>query len=724
MNRLGPTSDRGATGHPIRRVDWSRSGFRALYGAELRMVVRDRRTLVASVLLPVLVLPLVFWISGRGERQREARLEAETLYYALEGPRADWLRSALGSVADAAAEESEGAETSSRIRLEERSSGSTRGEVDPDPARALAERQVHLWIEAEDGPSAKEEGSPALPRVRLHFSADWNYSQAALAEIERRLWRARADERRQVLESTGIDLSESEVLSVVGARDLASAGQRSGSRLGRWATAFLLFFLLVGGSVVAADTLAGEKERGSLETLLGSAAGRTEIVLAKLAVIFTVGLFILLVQVANLAIYARTGLLQTSEQIQFELSAVGFACLLLLFLPLAALVAAVLLWISGRARSYKEFQIQFFPVALLALVPASAALLPGLELRSAVVLVPVANISVAVREVLVGRFDWPMLLLAFAVSTAAAVATVRSIVRGLESERLITAREVDEAELGGGPRLFPRRVLRWFAVMWATLFLSALALPTIAPGSADLRVQIVINVLGIFFGSSLLMLWRYRLPVRQALRLYPVAGTSALAVALGAPSTFFAAIAVAKLGAWLFPVPQQLVESFGQTLLANELPLWQLLVFVALLPGIFEEVAFRGVLLHGLRDRLSPVALVLTTAAIFAVFHVDLFRLVPTFFLGAVLATVTLLTGSLYPAMAWHVANNALAITLGWAGIDAAAFGPGVYAAALVASAASFWLLWRARPAVLRPGLGSAPGPGSVADREKIRGSL
>ena len=87
-----------------------------------------------------------------------------------------------------------------------------------------------------------------------------------------------------------------------------------------------------------------------------------------------------------------------------------------------------------------------------------------------------------------------------------------------------------------------------------------------------------------------------------------------------------------------------------------------MLVFFAILPGIFEEIAFRGVLLHGLKSRLRPVQLVLVAGIAFGFFHVDLFRIPGTSLLGVLLVIAVLRSGSIYPAMAWHALHNALAL--------------------------------------------------------------
>ncbi len=81
----------------------------------------------------------------------------------------------------------------------------------------------------------------------------------------------------------------------------------------------------------------------------------------------------------------------------------------------------------------------------------------------------------------------------------------------------------------------------------------------------------------------------------------------------------------------------------------------------------------------------------------FGLMHVSLFRLLPTAYLGVLLAGVTLVTGSVFPAMLWHFLNNLLGVSSSTLDIPWGAFGADVYGAAAVALALCAWILWRNR---------------------------
>jgi sodium transport system permease protein len=506
---------------------------------------------------------------------------------------------------------------------------------------------------------------------------------------------------------------------MVDAVSVATPAKEAGVFLGAALTPLLVLLMLTGGSIVAVDVMSGEKERGTLETLLTTAASRTEIVRAKLLAVVVVGLAVSVINVANLLFYLVLGLLELPASVAVEVSPPTLLLLLLLFVPVAVLAAAALLLLSGISKTYKEFQVYFFPLFLVFLAPSLAASLPGIDLRSVIALVPLAGVAVAVRELLVGEMDLLFLGLAFLSTGALAFWLTRRTEESLSNERLITGADLDAADLAGGAALFPRHVVRWFLVLWVIFFIVSLWFGE----ELGLRGQLAVNLLGIFFGGSLLMIRRYRMDPVQVFSLRIPHPASWIAVLIGAPSAMILGIGVAQLvNAYVFPVPDEMIRSFGEALTGTDLPLLHVVLFLSLMPGVFEELTFRGVLLHGLRQRIRRRwLLALAVGGIFGFFHVSLFRIVPTAWLGFVFVWAVLLSGSIYPAMLWHALNNALVVVPEHLGLLPESFQPeGWWAApAAVGLGVSMWILWRSGPehrrspwreAPRQPSPGSPPG--------------
>jgi membrane protease YdiL (CAAX protease family) len=93
-------------------------------------------------------------------------------------------------------------------------------------------------------------------------------------------------------------------------------------------------------------------------------------------------------------------------------------------------------------------------------------------------------------------------------------------------------------------------------------------------------------------------------------------------------------------------------------------PLAVRLLVVAALPALCEELLTRGVLARAIRPAVGRVLAVAISAFVFAAFHLSLVRFVPTFLLGALLASITLAADSVWPAVLAHFLNNAIAIAI------------------------------------------------------------
>ncbi len=675
----------------------------ALVGNDLRQLLRTPQVLVFSVALPLMLWPLMMWLSSLSVERQVERMEERTYLYAvapgIDAETAGFIERALAEPGD------------DSLRLER-----TDSPADPVAALAAGELQVHVGAvllepaapsdedasadsdgdggadgandagqtgdTASDGATADairsatrsdaeadaanidasatdpdERGDPP-PQIVLSHRGDINASSTAERALSSALRSARLDIRAERLDRAGLRLPAGGLLPLATV-DAATDAQSAGLALGRFLSALLVMMMIGGGSIVAMDSLAGEKERGTIETLLTTAASRIEIVTAKNVSILLVAMAVTALQLANLVVWMRLDVIPVPTAFQLQVSPMTGALLLVLYLPIAVLISSTLLFVSGRSKTVREAQLLLFPVAIVTLALAATPVLPGLDLRGPAVLVPIANLCIAVKQVLTGTFDWPFLALAWAVTSGAAAMIARASARALSAEKLVTASDLDGADLRGGPEIFPRRVVRWFAGLWALLLVWQIN----AGAGIDGRLVIAINM-ALMGAAAWLLVRRYRLPARTALSLRLPAPATWLGVLIAAPAGLVLANGMVRLTSLVMPIPEELVEAMAESFGAD-LPLWQMLFFFAVLPGLLEELAFRGVLLHGLRSRLQGAPLVMVAGLAFGLFHVELFRIPPTTLLGVMLVLVVLRTGSIYPAMAWHALHNALALGSG-----------------------------------------------------------
>lgn len=170
----------------------------------------------------------------------------------------------------------------------------------------------------------------------------------------------------------------------------------------------ILIFALVGAMYPAIDLGAGEKERGTLETLLAAPVNRMALVLGKFGVVMVAALVSALLATLSLTVSMRAGVLGTlsligGESFSFSLTEAGWA--LLVVIPTTAIFAALLMVLSVFARSFKEAQSYSSPLQMFIILPAFISFMPGVDLDAGTALVPIVNVSLALKAIFTGNLD-------------------------------------------------------------------------------------------------------------------------------------------------------------------------------------------------------------------------------------------------------------------------------------------------------------------------------
>jgi hypothetical protein len=237
--------------------------------------------------------------------------------------------------------------------------------------------------------------------------------------------------------------------------------------------------------------------------------------------------------------------------------------------------------VSAYAKTYKEAQLHFFPFFVGTLVPALAAVLPGLKSRSIISFIPLVNVSVAAREVLTGRPDPLMIAVTAMVTSLTAAALIRYSAKLLTREEIVVSAQHEQAVLEGGEKLFQRRVFQWFTVMWAVTFAAVTNVPLLQ----STRAQILFNEIGIFLLGSILMIWRYRLNPREVLGIRRVRWQVWAAVLMAVPAAQVVAVAFFRIMNTIIPTPTEMLRELGKQVAPSGMPLWQMIFLMAILPA-------------------------------------------------------------------------------------------------------------------------------------------
>ncbi len=188
----------------------------------------------------------------------------------------------------------------------------------------------------------------------------------------------------------------------------------SGAVLGGLVGYMVILLCLTGGMYPAMDLTAGEKERGTMETILSSPISRYHLVLGKFFLVLTAALTTAALSVVSMGVsfaglkFFSHGAGQQGESaaLMLKLGPAAVISIFVMALPVAVLFSAALMTISLFAKSYKEAQSYVSPLMILVIVPAVAAMLPGVELTSKLALIPILNVSLLCKELVTGTYHW------------------------------------------------------------------------------------------------------------------------------------------------------------------------------------------------------------------------------------------------------------------------------------------------------------------------------
>ncbi len=350
---------------------------------EMLEMLRDRRTLISMVIVPILAVPVLtvvgMFIASSGQRQ--AAQEAVQVAIAP-GTTLPGLR-----------------ETLNRAGFKV---------VDETGLREAVERKrVAAGIETEQ--------SGGRPVIRLYVDASRQSSILSGERLRTALESFKAEKVRQALAGSGVPEAVLAPFSVERV-DIAPKGKLAKTLIGGMIGYIVILLMFSGAMYPAIDMTAGEKERRTLEVLLCSPAGRNEIVLGKILAASAAAFLTGVLNVCTLVLTFRSGFFPAAARtalggVRVDPMAVGL--ILLIVAPTAVTAAAVMISISLFAKSFKEGQSYLTPLIMLVVFPAMIGMLPGLDADPRLAMLPVINVSQLIKMIFNGECTPLSVLLPF-----------------------------------------------------------------------------------------------------------------------------------------------------------------------------------------------------------------------------------------------------------------------------------------------------------------------
>jgi len=687
--------------------------IRLIYAREIRDQLRDRRTLFMIAVLPLLLYPLlgmsVFQLSQflRKSEPKVVVVGGEELAAGGDLPpliddnhfaadlfgdeaAAEWLHLEFAKDVPADAKHHDAA-AARRRALKQAEERLKTGEVQvvlsfpEDFGERLKELRSQIKARASGaGEQSPDEWSKAIeiPQPQLLFNSGKEKSRVAHMRAEQALDAWKSQIVRENLLASRVPANVAKPFDLM-PTDVAERRQQQALMWSKILPFVLFIWALTGAFYPAVDLCAGEKERGTLETLLSSPALRTEIVWGKLLTVMTFSTATAVLNLTSLGFTAKyvasqLTLLPTGDIGEsFDLPPLASALwLVAALLPMSALFSALCLACAAFARSTKEGQYYLMPLFLVSMPLMMLPMAPGTELNLGNSLIPITGVVLLVMSLVQGdyadalRYFVPVcgitLMCCHLAIRWAVYQFNQESVLFRESERLDPRRWImhlirDRQDTPSLSEAFFCVVLIYVIQFFMQVAMSANA--PAEPNFGFLATTLFVSQVVCFALPAVLMATMLTGKPLKTLLLdrWPGAAACGVAVLLALLLHPFGL----QLADWirnLYPVQERVqneLEKFVQ-LLRTAPSAWLPYAMMAALPAVCEELAFRGFVLSGLRHLGSKRWAIGLAAVFFGMAHGLIQQSLAAATLGVAIGYIAVQTGSLVPCVLFHLTYNAL----------------------------------------------------------------
>lgn len=667
-------------------MNWSH--VKLIFHREVRDQLRDRRTMFTICILPLLLYPLMGMVMMQvAQFHREQHVTIGVVGYEnwpenfplitnVENDKIRWKKlasdDALVRVFEASAVK--GKATS----VGEKGVGSHNQSADPAAAEKLLrqlESDAIIWVPPSFRESITRDSMLVLSNQR------WERSQLAAQCLNERIseWHAHWLRSHLKVSEIGAAIMDPPNVQQV---DVSNAEMKRAIVWSKILPFVMLVWALTGAFYPAIDLCAGEKERGTLETLLCSPARRREIVWGKLLTVMCFSIGTALLNLASMHTTASLVMSQFSGLGAGDMVAAmgplplrSMGWLILLVIPISAMFSALALAVACLARSTKEGQYYLMPLLLVGLPLVMLPMIPGVVLSPGTSIVPVTGAVLMSRALMDGEFMHALLHLptVATVTVLCCLLSIRWAVKQFESENVMF-RDIERSSMTQWIRNVwrqredtptPNESILCGLLILVCLFFGRLSLGGMTLSWQAIVQSTIVIQLGMILAPALIMATILTRSVRKSLRfnrpgVMELVATVLLAISLHPAYTGFASLVGAeyKLG----EQTTSMLMQFDSIIAAA--PMWSVLLVLALVPAVCEELAFRGFLFAGLQRNNGHIRAILLTSLLFGLSHGVLQQTITASVIGLLLGWLAFRTGGVVCTIVFHCVHNSISMLL------------------------------------------------------------
>lgn len=632
-----------------------------IFKKELKDIFRDKKTIFMMIILPILLYPVIMLVTA--QISMYAMNQKETVQYVVSVDKSDFDKDIFDELLKK--------EEFANLKFVQPDEEEKVNQVDEEEKNKLVnekerleERNIDAYIEVDTLPSGQ-----MGYKVYLNSAIDQSLNAGNKTRDFLKAYKEKVVYKN--LEKEGLEpviTLEPIVYEII---DLAQNEEKAGQIMSMLLPIFLIIGILMGALYPSIDVMAGEKERGTIETLLTLPVSNLELIVGKFLAVATVSIMSALLNVFSIIascvlIIMSADLSQSLEGIHLDIGAfvVPFIVALVCILIFALIITAVSMCVCSMAKSFKEAQNYATPLMLIFMLPGYASMIPGLELTPTTACIPIVNVVLLIKSVLTFKYDIGAMALVAVSNFGFLILALVLLAKLFNSEEIL---------FGSGKE---------FAILQRRYNITKGTLPT----PSDSLIIYVVGLLGLIYIGSLLQVklgflgialtqgvviaipllfgWYIKTDFKKALSLNKPKLTHTIGAIVLWIGMFFFIQGITSIILIFAPEMLELNEELAK---AISHPNFLINIFVvAMLPAVCEEVLFRGMIYKGLENGgKHPRRAIILSGILFGIMHLDFFRMLPTALLGIGLAYIVYASGSIFLAMLVHFLNNGIVVVVG-----------------------------------------------------------
>lgn len=612
-----------------------------IFKKEMIDILRDKKTIFMMIILPLLLYPILMVGASSIMSMSINKMEQTTVNIAFNNNPSDNLINILNKTNE---------DDEAKVNIIK---------VD-DYKEALDNETLDAYVEINENND--------IQSYKIYTNSSKNNSYTAEKRIKEALDKYKEEIVEMNLAQEGLDAQKTLEPITYETLDIAKNEEIAGNILGQILPFILIIGVLLGSIYPAIDVMAGEKERGTLETLFTLPISNLELVMGKYMAVSFCAVVTAFLNIISILI--SIGFMTLTAGIANEMGIPKFDFTQMIFPGIitmiciglfAMVVSAISMCVCSLAKSFKDAQNYITPVMLIIMIPSYVSMIPNIELDGFTSTIPVVNISLLIKSVLSFKFDLNLIAIVFVSNFAFMILSVLLLSKMFNSEEILFGNNRSFSFLekrsnikkGTMPTISDGAILYAVGLVLLIYVGSLVQLKFKMAGLAITQVMIIC--------LPFLFAYYIKTDFKKTFSLQKVNLKQILGGILIWMGGFVLINLITQITLYLFPQNMEVAEALTDAIIIKDNLVLNLAI-VALMPAICEEIFFRGFIFTSFKGKSSSKIAIITSGILFGFMHMDFLRIIPTSILGIIFAYTVYKSESIFIAMILHFINNSIAV--------------------------------------------------------------